>query len=40
MVAAYESTADNNKYTKNILAGNTAVVSEYSLYSKYEEINV
>ena len=38
--AAYESTVTNNKYNKNILAGETETVAEYSLYSKYEVINI
>ncbi len=40
IVAAYEATADNNKYNKNVLAGTTETVAEYSLYSKYEAVNV
>lgn len=36
----YESSVDNNEDDKNILAGQTATVAEYSLYSKYETANV
>jgi hypothetical protein len=40
VVATYESTADTNKYTKNVLGGTTASIAEYSLYSKYEAVTV
>jgi hypothetical protein len=40
IVSAFEAAADYNKYNKNILAGDTEVVAEYSLYSKYEAVNV
>jgi hypothetical protein len=38
--STYESTAINNKYNKTILAGDSAVVAEYGLYSMYETINI
>jgi len=40
VVSTYEATAANNKYNKNILAGDSKVVAEYSVYSKYEAVNV
>lgn len=40
MVSTFEATAANNKYNKDILGGDSKVVAEYSVYSKYEAINV
>lgn len=40
IVSTYEATAANNKYNKDILAGDFKVVAEYSLYSNYEAVNV
>jgi len=40
MVDTFENTVANNKYAKDILAGDSKVVAEYSVYSKYEAINV
>jgi hypothetical protein len=40
VVGTYESTAANNKFAKNILASDAKVVAEYSVYSKYETVNV
>ncbi len=36
----YETNADNNKNDKSILAGNPAVVAEYSLFSNHEDVRV
>lgn len=40
MQSSYDTVATNNKYAKNILGGEEKVVAEYSVYSKYEGINV
>lgn len=40
MQKSFETAAANNKYNKNILGGESKVVAEYGVYSKYEAINV